>query len=164
MQVGVTAPIRPHQQMRRFWKRFRRWALTAFFQSRTVPMSSPSHKARPLRRSGSTSQSSPDSSDGPESPTGGQPETGSQSTPRAPRNPVGESAPPQGALLLLLPYRSPDSIDKHPAVATWLRRGWRVASAEERLMEGEGTRLLVILRPAEGTSAEETSSKNTSLT
>ncbi|WP_233993879.1 hypothetical protein [Salinibacter altiplanensis] len=78
------------------------------------------------------------------------PGTGSSTSPQpqAARLSDGESIPSRGAFLLLLPYRSPDSIDEHPAVATWLRRGWEVASARERLVEGKGTRVLVTLHRA----------------
>ncbi|WP_259076558.1 hypothetical protein [Salinibacter ruber] len=38
---------------------------------------------------------------------------------------------------------------EHPTVAAWRRRGWHVKSVEERLVEEQGTRLLVTLHSAD---------------
>lgn len=72
---------------------------------------------------------------------------------RAASSRPGESAPSQDVFLLLLPYRPPETVHQHPTVAVWRRRGWHVTRVEERLVEGQGTRLLITLHSAAPGSA-----------
>lgn len=52
--------------------------------------------------------------------------------------------------LLLIDFRSGEAVDRHPALAADLRRGWQVRSARPRLTP-EGTRLFVVLTLPAGT-------------
>ena len=83
-----------------------------------------------------------------------QPTPPSQTTPRSSSPPSDESSLPGEALLLLLPYRAPETVDQHPDVVAWRRRGWHVGNVEERLVEGKGTRLLITLHSAASPSAD----------
>ncbi|MCS3684244.1 hypothetical protein [Salinibacter ruber] len=67
----------------------------------------------------------------------------------------------QDVFLLLLPYRTPKTVHEHPTVAACRRRGWHVTSVEERLVEGQGTRLLITLHSAASPSADAASGEAT---
>lgn len=49
--------------------------------------------------------------------------------------------------LLLVDFRSGESVRKHPDVLPLLTQGWRIKSAVPRLVESKGTKLLVVLTP-----------------
>ena len=116
-----------------FWKGFQHFPSAVFsLTPRRVPMSSPSRRVRR----------------GPQSASAAQPPL------RAASSRPGESA--QDVFLLLLPYRTPKTVHEHPTVAAWRRRGWHVTSVEERLVEGQGTRLLITLHSAASPSADAT--------
>ncbi len=47
--------------------------------------------------------------------------------------------------ILLLPFRNGEAVNKHPELASFLNDGWTISSAVPRIVETEGTRLLVVL-------------------
>lgn len=47
--------------------------------------------------------------------------------------------------LLLVDFRNGESVCAHPEVAPMLNDGWTIRSAVPRIVEDEGTRLLVVL-------------------
>lgn len=55
------------------------------------------------------------------------------------------STPLPGTKLLLVDFRSGETISKHPEIQSYLRQGWRVKSAAPRLVEAGGTKLFVVL-------------------
>ena len=52
--------------------------------------------------------------------------------------------------LVLLPFRNGEALLHHPDLAELFRDGWSVRSATPRLVEGQGTRLLVVLSRPNG--------------
>lgn len=47
--------------------------------------------------------------------------------------------------ILLVDFRSGEAVESHPEIVPFLEDGWVVRSAEPRLVEAEGPRLLVCL-------------------
>ena len=66
----------------------------------------------------------------------------------APLPPVtGLSAAPSRTLtkLALVPFRNGEAVSKHPELQSLLKEGWTIRSAVPRIVESEGTKLLVVL-------------------
>jgi hypothetical protein len=55
------------------------------------------------------------------------------------------SPSPSDVKLLLVGFRSGETVQKHPDLQTWLREGWCVRSAVPRIVESGDTKLLVVL-------------------
>ena len=56
--------------------------------------------------------------------------------------------------ILLVQFRNGEAVDKHPELTSLLDDGWSIRSAVPRIVEAEGTKLLVVLaRPGERTRA-----------
>jgi len=51
--------------------------------------------------------------------------------------------------ILLVPFRNGEAVSKHPELASLLEEGWTIRSAVPRIVETEGTRLLVVLAKPE---------------
>jgi hypothetical protein len=51
--------------------------------------------------------------------------------------------------ILLVPFRNGEAVNKHPDLASLLADGWSISSAVPRIVETEGTRLLVVLMKPE---------------
>ncbi len=47
--------------------------------------------------------------------------------------------------IMLVPFRNGEAVNKHPDLASLLDDGWSVSSAVPRIVEAEGTKLLVVL-------------------
>lgn len=47
--------------------------------------------------------------------------------------------------LLLVDFRNGEAVAQHPDLVSHVQQGWRIRSATPRLVESEGTKLLVIL-------------------
>ena len=53
--------------------------------------------------------------------------------------------------IMLVPFRNGEAVNKHPDLADFLKDGWTVSSAVPRIVESEGTRLLVVMvKPGPG--------------
>ncbi len=64
--------------------------------------------------------------------------------PFAPARPP--AAPSRGnARLMLVDFRSGESVAQHPEIAPLLSDGWLIQSAVPRMVEARGTKLLVVL-------------------
>lgn len=50
-----------------------------------------------------------------------------------------------GTKLMLVDFRSGETVSRHPEIQAYLRQGWRIKSAAPRLVESGGTKLLVVL-------------------
>lgn len=50
--------------------------------------------------------------------------------------------------LLLVPFRSGEAVNRHPALQSWIEKGWVVRSAVPRIIEKGTTKLLVVLEKA----------------
>ncbi len=63
------------------------------------------------------------------------------------------TARPDKALtkIMLVPFRNGEAVSKHPDLAAFLADGWTISSAVPRLVESEGTKLLVVMvKPVQG--------------
>lgn len=47
--------------------------------------------------------------------------------------------------IVLVPFRNGEAVNKHPDLTSLLDEGWSVSSAVPRIVEAEGTKLLVVL-------------------
>lgn len=47
--------------------------------------------------------------------------------------------------IMLVPFRNGEAVSKHPDLKNFLEDGWTVSSAVPRIVESEGTRLLVVM-------------------
>ena len=70
-------------------------------------------------------------------------------------SPYAPSRPPiapdrDDSRLLLVDFRSGESVAQHPEIAPLLNDGWHIRSAVPRIVETEGTKLLVVV--SRGTS------------
>ncbi len=53
--------------------------------------------------------------------------------------------------IMLLPFRNGEAVSRHPEIAEFLKDGWTVSSAVPRIVESQGTKLLVVLvKPGQG--------------
>lgn len=62
------------------------------------------------------------------------------------------TARPNKALtkIMLVSFRNGEAVSKHPDIAGLLSEGWAISSAVPRIVEAEGTKLLVVLvKPAQ---------------
>jgi len=57
--------------------------------------------------------------------------------------------------ILLVQFRNGEAVDRHPELKALIDDGWSIRSAVPRIVEAEGTKLLVVLGkpPAPGTRA-----------
>ncbi len=63
--------------------------------------------------------------------------------------------------ILLVQFRNGEAVDKHPELAELLDEGWTIRSAVPRIVESEGTKLLVVLaRPHSGSRTKTIRAKN----
>ena len=63
------------------------------------------------------------------------------------------TARPSKALtkIMLVPFRNGEAVSKHPELSPYLAEGWTISSAVPRLVESEGTKLLVVMvKPVHG--------------
>lgn len=51
--------------------------------------------------------------------------------------------------ILLVPFRNGEAVDRHPELKSFLNEGWVISSAVPRIVETEGTRLLVVMAKPE---------------
>lgn len=51
--------------------------------------------------------------------------------------------------ILLVPFRNGEAVDRHPELTSFLDDGWTISSAVPRIVETEGTRLLVVMAKPE---------------
>ncbi|MEX0748190.1 MAG: hypothetical protein WD275_09345 [Rhodothermales bacterium] len=47
--------------------------------------------------------------------------------------------------IMLVQFRSEESVGKHPELQNFLEQGWSIRSAVPRIVESEGTKLLVVM-------------------
>lgn len=62
-----------------------------------------------------------------------------------PVGPLASPLPEPKTKLLLVDFRNGEAVHQHPDVAPYLKQGWLIRSAVPRIVEGKGTRLLVVL-------------------
>ena len=54
--------------------------------------------------------------------------------------------------IMLVQFRNDESVSKHPELQSFLEQGWNIRSAVPRIVESEGTKLLVVMaKPETGT-------------
>lgn len=64
------------------------------------------------------------------------------------------AADPTLTKILLVQFRNGEAVDRHPELQGLLDDGWSIRSAVPRIVEAEGTKLLVVLgKPVPGTRA-----------
>lgn len=79
----------------------------------------------------------------------------SQEAPTAPVTPTLAKLTPRPnktlTKIMLVPFRNGEAVSKHPDLTTFLKDGWTISSAVPRIVESEGTKLLVVMvKPAPG--------------
>lgn len=47
--------------------------------------------------------------------------------------------------IMLVPFRNGEAVNRHPGIRRFLEDGWTVSSAVPRIVESQGTKLLVVM-------------------